>query len=509
MSDRSLDVVMNHSEASIGQIIEHLPVWVQVCDLDGTVISVNQAATEISGYERDELVGQNWPYVWLFEPGSESSELQAWGAAGWPIAELNSQGYVAEFEATCTTNQGKRRCLSVTLSLLQDDQGNAKSVLMSAWDYTDRKTREADLGQAQKMQALGQLASGIAHDINNNLAVILGYAEFLLCTSESFGDVVRQALSAIQEQSLDCANTVRRIQMFSRSVPKSQFSSFPLNDLIHDVIKSNEEEWKVQLQTSGIDIRVVTDLVSMPDIYAYEAGLKEAMSSLVTNAVEALPHGGEISFRTRVSGEEVLLEVGDNGGGITPEIMDRIFDAFFTTKGPASSGLGLSIAYNLITQQGGKISVDSEEGKGTTVTISLPYHVSESDAMPVTDDTPNQKSLSVLVVDDEPMVANVFRAFLEASGNHVVTCLDGSSALAAFEEQKFDLALVDLGMPLMDGWEVTKRINGMRPEFPIILATGWNVSVDEGLERGAQVKSVLRKPFGMQELSSAINQALL
>ena len=139
----------------------------------------------------------------------------------------------------------------------------------------------------------------------------------------------------------------------------------------------------------------------------------------------------------------------------------------------------------------------------------MPSHVSESDALPVTDETPSQKSLSVLVVGDEPMVANVFRTFLEASGNHVVTCLDGSSALVAFEEQKFDLALVDLGMPLMDGWEVTKRINGLRPEFPIILATGWNVSVDEGLERGAQVKSVLRKPVGMQELYSAIDQALL
>ena len=115
---------------------------------------------------------------------------------------------------------------------------------------------------------------------------------------------------------------------------------------------------------------------------------------------------------------------------------------------------------------------------------------------------------SVLVVDDEPMVANVFRTFLEASGNRVVTCLDGSSALEAFEDQKFDLALVDLGMPSMDGWEVSKRLNGLRPEFPIILATGWNVSVDDGLERGAQVKAVLRKPFGMQDLTSAMDQAL-
>ena len=348
MSDRSLDAVMTPPEASIGQMIEQMPVWVQVCDLEGTVISVNHAATEISGYGREEMVGQSWPYTWLFEPGSESSGLRTWGAEGWPIAELKSQGHVAEFDATCTTNQGKRRCLSVTLSLLKDDAGNAQSVLMAAWDFTDRKTREADLGQAQKMQAMGQLASGIAHDINNNLAVILGYAEFLLCTSESFGDVVRQALSAIQEQSLDCANTVRRIQLFSRDVPKTQFTSFPLNGLIHDVIKSNEEIGEVHSQTHGTDIRFVTDLVSTPDIYAYEAGLKEAVSSLVTNAVEALPHGGVISFRTRVSGDELLLEVGDNGGGITPEVINRIFDAFFTTKGPASSGLGLSIAYNLI-----------------------------------------------------------------------------------------------------------------------------------------------------------------
>lgn len=502
MSDQKLDYGM-------GQIIDGIPAWVQVCDLEGRIQSVNNAATVMSGYERAEMVDQSWPYPWFVgqEPGSAGHQDLASGQ--WPIAELQRSGNIPEFEASCTTKDGRRRVLGVTFSLLKDESGQATGVLMSSWDLTDRKFREADLGQAQKMQAVSQLAAGIAHEINNNLAVILGYSEFLLGTSGSFGDVVREALSAIQEQSVDCANTVRRIQLFSRRVPKTQFSSFSLNDLIENVIAANDALWDNQPDGQEIGIKVETDLADLPEIYAYEAGLKEALTSLAVNAAEALPRGGVVSFRTRALGDQVLIEVSDNGAGITLQVINRIFDAFFTTKGPASSGLGLSIAYNLITQQGGKISVDSQEGKGTTFTISLAYQAAEAPVVPVLQKSGVQKSLSVLVIDDEPMVADVFRTFLEASGNRVVTCLSGSNALEIFENQDFDLALIDLGMPKMDGWEVSRRINKLNPEFPIILATGWNVSVEEGRDQGAQVRAVLKKPFGMQDLSSAITQALV
>jgi len=501
MGDQFLD-------CELQQIVECIPTWVQVCDLDGKIQSVNPAALKMSGYSRSEMVGQTWPYPWFSRPDPRSAGHQELVCGQWPIAELKRFGCIPEFETSYTTRDGKRRVLSVTLSLLKDASGQGTGVLISSWDLTDRKAREADLGQAQKMQAVGQLASGIAHDINNNLAVILGYSEFLLTTTGSFGEVVREALTAIQEQSIDCANTVRRIQLFSREVPKTQFSSFSVNQLIENVIKSTEALGNNRPDNRGIGIRVETDLAELPLISAYQAGLEEALSSLAVNAAEALPNGGTVSFRTKACGDQILIEIGDNGEGITQEVINRVFDAFFTTKGPASSGLGLSIAYNLISQQGGKISVDSQEGMGTTFTIALSYPVAETPIAPISTQPGLHKCLSVLVVDDEPMVADVFRTFLEASGNRVVTCLTGSGALEAFRDQTFDLALIDLGMPQMNGWEVSKRINEMNPEFPIILATGWNVSVEEGREHGSQIRAVLKKPFGMQNLFTAIDQAL-
>ncbi|MDA0733734.1 MAG: response regulator [Chloroflexi bacterium] len=501
MTDKSL-------AEGMGQIIDGIPIWVQVCDLEGRIQSVNHAAIKMSGYDSSEMVGQSWPYPWFSGQDAESAEPQEWAAGQWPIVELRRSGHISEFEAPCTTRDGKRRVLGVTFALLKNDSGQPAGVLMSAYDLTDRKVREADLGQALKMQAVSQLASGIAHDINNNLAVILGYSEFLLGTSGSFGEVVREALSAIQEQSIDCANTVRRIQLFSRKVPKTQFSSFSLNQLINELIQANGALCNDQRATPHVGIRVETDLADLPEIYAYEAGLKEALSSLAVNAAEALPNGGIVTFRTRASGDQIIIQVSDNGEGITLEVINRIFDAFFTTKGPASSGLGLSVAYNLVTQQGGKISVDSQEGKGTTFTIALAYQAAEPPIVPILQYSGIRESLSVLVIDDEPMVADVFRTFLEASGNRVVTCLTGSNALEVFKDHDFDLALIDVGMPNMDGWEVSRRINEMNPAFPIILATGWNVSVEEACEKGAQVRAVLRKPFGMQELSSAIGQAM-
>jgi PAS domain S-box-containing protein len=501
MCEKSLD-------PNMCQLVDGIPAWLQVCDLEGKILSVNPAAVELSGYNRSQMVGQSWPYPWFAGQDARSPGHQELASGPWPIAELRRSGFIPEFEAACSTPDGRVRVLGVTFSLIKDESGQATGVLISSWDLTDRKAREADLSQAQKMQAVGQLASGIAHDINNNLAVILGYSEFLLTTTGSFGEVVREALVAIQEQSLDCANTVRRIQLFSRRVPNTQASSFSLNQLIENVIKSTDALWGNRPDSPGIGIRVETDLADLPRIIGYEEGLEEALSSLAVNAVEALPNGGIVSFRTRVSGDQILIEIGDNGAGITQEVINRVFDAFFTTKGPASSGLGLSIAYNLITQQGGKISVNSQEGKGSTFTIALSYQVAEGPVVPILPPSAVRRSLSILVIDDEPMVANVFRTFLEASGNQVVTCLTGTGGLELFRDQDFDLALIDLGMPQMDGWEVAHRINELNSEFPIVLATGWNVSLEEGLEHGAQIRAVLKKPFGMQDLNSAIDRAM-
>lgn len=506
MLQQSTESRVDQTPEHLWRIIEGMPMWVQVCSLDGVIELVNSAAVKISGYERASMIGQRWPYPWISSPWSNSPFAVPEEGTVLPFQELLHRGSVPEFEVIWIDGRGNAKILGVNLSLVRDSEGNPHQALLIAVDITDRKAKEAELNQAQKIQAVSQLASGVAHDINNNLAVIMGYSEFLLETSESFGDVVRQALSAIQEQSMDCANTVRRIQLFSRTIPHSQFSTLDLNDVVRNAISQNQPTWSHRPKSSGIDIRVLERYGEVPLALGYEKGLGEALAALISNAVDALPDGGTITFATREEGNQVVLEVSDDGVGISDAHLHRIFEPFFTTKGPSSSGLGLSIAYNLVTQQGGKITVRSRYGEGTTFTISVPTDVTQTVDAAIRNTNSWKRSLSVLVVDDEPLVADVFRTFLEAAGHQVVTCLNGINALASFEAQNYDLAVIDLGMPNMDGWELSRRLNALDADFPIIVATGWDVTTDDGEDQGVQVRAVLKKPFGMRELTKAIER---
>jgi CheY-like chemotaxis protein len=221
--------------------------------------------------------------------------------------------------------------------------------------------------------------------------------------------------------------------------------------------------------------------------------------------VAAAPEGGVVTLRTRSVGGDVVVEIADNGTGIDPLHLRRIFDPFFTTKGPSSSGLGLSIAYNLVTQQGGTLLVDSEAGRGTTFTLRFPAAQPDRSTVARTSEPCTQRRcLEVLVADDEPLVAGMPQTLLESIGHRTAVCLGGVEAVEVFKNRQFDVVIADLAMPEIDGWKVSRRMNQARPAVSIILATGWNMKVEDGEDHGAVVGAVLRKPFGMDKLNAAI-----
>ena len=198
------------------QLLEDMPAWVQLSQSDGTIEMVNEAACLISGCGRSDMIGQTWPYPWF---------LDDWrGEGGNPLDELLQSGNVLASEVTCVTRLGEHRALSVTMSLLTGESGQTQRVLMVAQDITQRKRWEEGLVQAERIRVVSQLASGVAHDINNDLAVILGYSEYLLAKSENLDESERHALDAIQKQAQGCAETVRRIQVFARRVPRDKFT---------------------------------------------------------------------------------------------------------------------------------------------------------------------------------------------------------------------------------------------------------------------------------------------
>ena len=480
------------------QLLEDMPAWVQISRSDGTIEMVNEAACRISGYGRSEIIGQTSPYPWCPEGWAVES--------GDPLKELLRSSNPVALEVTCVTRHGRHKVLSVSMSLLTVESGQSQRVLMIALDITERKKWEDSLAQAEKIRVVSQLASGVAHDINNDLAVILGYSEYLLGKPENLDESEQHALAAIQKQAQGCAETVRRIQVFARRVPRD-YTYFSIKQAIREVVELAEPAWNSGNRESWTGINLETSLQWVPPVHAHYDSLKEAVTNLVNNAVAALPEGGTVSISTNSSDEDVVLEVSDDGVGINPEDLKRIFDPFFTTKGPASSGLGLSIAFNLVSQSGGVLTVTSQQGVGSTFIARFPPASTEVGLLPEAEDSaPDAMSLRVLVAEDEPLIAGMLKTFLECVGHNVTVCLNGTEAIEAFKNKEFDLAVVDLAMPEVDGWEVSRRVNEFHPEVPIIVVTGWNMSVEDGREVGAAVDSVLRKPFARADLIEAVDQ---
>jgi CheY-like chemotaxis protein len=235
------------------------------------------------------------------------------------------------------------------------------------------------------------------------------------------------------------------------------------------------------------------------------AELREAMTNLILNAVDAMPEGGTLVLGTALVQDRVEVTVADTGVGMPPEVRDKIFDPFFTTKGPQGTGLGLSMTYGIVSRHGGSIGVDTTPGRGSTFRLSLPRGSDILPAAPEREvDTPPVRALRCLVVDDEPPVRAVLGDILESAGHAVVTLGDGAEAIARFRAERFDLVLTDLAMPRVSGWQVARAVKQVAPEVPVFLVTGFGVELSPEERRAHGVDRVLVKPLQIQEILDAV-----
>jgi signal transduction histidine kinase/ActR/RegA family two-component response regulator len=366
----------------------------------------------------------------------------------------------------------------------------------------DLKAAQAQLVRGETLRALGELASGIAHHLNNLLAVILMRVELLL------GDVgeseVRNALQIVERTTLDAAEVVRRVHEFSRVQPVSQLTPLELNLITREVVELTRPLWQAQAQVRGIEIQVSLEPGDIPVVMGDPAGLREVLMNLLLNAVDALPKGGRIVIRTWGSNGRVHCSVADTGVGMSEEVRRRVWEPFFTTKGPKSTGLGLSIAYQAIERHGGELSIESAEGEGTTITLSLPV----ASAQPASATPRAPASLRILVIDDEERVRAALKEMLAGQGRTVFEAPSGPEALAWLEGgEPVDLVLTDLVMPGMTGWEVARAIKVRWPGLPVGMITGWGNGLAAPEEERASVSFILAKPFTRAELREAIARA--
>ena len=372
----------------------------------------------------------------------------------------------------------------------------------------------AELGLAQQqvvqqasLRALGQMASGVAHDFNNALSPIIGFSELLLKHPEQLTDQEKSLrfLQIINTAGRDAADVVRRLREFGHQRTAGEITeAIDLAGLAEHIIELTQPRWKDQAQADGITIQMVTDLGKVPPIAGEESAIREVLTNLIFNAVDALPAGGIITLGTELDGEFVKLWVGDTGVGMTEEVRLRCFEPFFTTKADKGTGLGLAMVHGIVQRHGGTVEIASAPGQGTTVTMRLPIMRTVNAVATPAGALALVRSLRVLVVDDEPMLQAVVEAYLTSDGHWVVTASSGALALPLLKAGQFDLVITDKAMPDMNGEQLAVAIQALNPALPVILMTGFGDLMKAQDKMPLHIKAILSKPITEKTLRAAL-----
>ncbi len=387
--------------------------------------------------------------------------------------------------------------------------------------YDDLRQSQHTVMQQERLRALGQMASGIAHDINNAISPVALYTESLLEREPNLSERARDYLTTIQRAIEDVAETVARMREFYRTrEPQLQLATVDVNKLIKQVLDLTRARWSDQPQQQGAMIELRADLAAdLPQIMGAESEIRDALTNLIFNAVDAMPDGGTLSLRTRAvskpqpdegSQQQVWIEVGDTGIGMSEETRRRCLEPFFTTKGERGTGLGLAMVYGMVQRHSADLEIESALGKGTIMRLVFPVFTPEPSAATRTVVTqPSVQRLRILIVDDDPLLTKSLRDTLEGDG-HLITAADGGQAgIDAFVQAQragtpFSIVITDLGMPYVDGRKVAAAINAASPSTPIVMLTGWGQRLVAENDIPPHVNRVLNKPPRLLELRGVL-----
>lgn len=373
-------------------------------------------------------------------------------------------------------------------------------------DTTERNELHSQLVQHEKLRALGQLAGGVAHDFNNTLGIILGRAQ-LLQRQVSDENTLR-SLKTIEKAAFDGGETVRRIQDFARARTGNEFTTVDVNALLQDVGEITQTRWKDEAELRNVKINVRLDLSEVDPVEGNASELREACTNLVFNAVDAMPHGGEIVLSSALLGDRVILRIRDSGRGMSEEVKARVFEPFFTTKGTEGMGLGLSVVYGIVERHGGSIQVESTPGRGTEFTIALSRSLRETESGKDTKEAWVATPAKILAIDDEEDILELVQDILTDSGYEVRTASSGPLGIEKFHAEPSEVLLCDLGMREMTGWEVVSALRSRDPDLAVILLTGWGAALPEDQVREYNIQRVLAKPFEMSKLLEAVEEVV-
>ena len=495
-----------------------------ITDSHGIVLWVNPAFTSLTGWSREEAIGSTTSCL---KSGKHDNNFYR------ELWETITAGRVWHGEMINRRKDGSLFTEEVTITPVRDGTGAISRFIAIKQDITQRKEAEQSLldtntrlahaleelqtaqqsvVQQERLRALGAMAGGIAHDFNNALAAILGFSELLLYRPQILDDktTAKQYLEMMNTAAKDAGNVVNRLREFYRHRERGEvFTAVDLNRLVEEALSLTQPKWKAQAEARGITIRTETELLEVPPVPGNAADLREALTNLIFNAVDAMPRGGVITLRTHSHDSRVTLEVADTGTGMTDEVRNRCLEPFFTTKVDGGTGLGLSMVYGIVQRHEGTIDIQTQLNKGTTFILSLPVYERPQAAVnsAVPEPTP-LASKRVLLVDDEEVVRKVLNEYLIHDGHVVELAANGKDGLDKFRHGRFDVVILDRAMPDMSGDQVGAAIKHSFPNLPVIMLTGFGSMMEAANEKPVGVDFIVTKPVTIDTLRRAIARAV-
>ena len=367
--------------------------------------------------------------------------------------------------------------------------------------YEELSATQERLILAEKLKALGEMAGGVAHDFNNILATVLGRVQLLLKKTDD--PKLKNDLQVVEESALQGRRTVRRLQDFTQVSSKSRHTNISLNDVVTETIENTRPYWKSTALKNGITINLNQDLRSIPRIEGSFNELKEAISNVILNSVDALRDGGNILIETGEDDDKIYLRITDDGVGMDEETKNKMFFPFFSTKDEKGCGMGLAVVYGILFRHQAEISVESSPENGTELLFKFP-RAKESDSIAAQQSFKKKiPRLKVLLVDDDSSLLDVVDDMLDYLGHECHKADGGKIALDILAKESFDLVVTDLGMPEVGGWDVAQYCRDNHPGVPVILISGWGAQIDNE-EAMDKVDAVLPKPFQLGEFEETI-----
>jgi PAS domain S-box-containing protein len=480
-----------------------LPDLITILDTDHRILKANKAFAEKFGLSVAEIEGQ-FCYRLVHKLDCPPSFC--------PHVRLMADHLECSTEVSGSDLGG---IYKISCSPIYASDGALHGSVHVARDLTGLKKAEQALVNNERLNAVAELATGVAHNFNNLLQIILGNAGIALAGLET-GDYreVASCLEEILNGSHYGAETVKKLQSFVRlrnDTKDSQAQVFDLSNTIRQAIEISRVWWKAAAEKKGASIQLCHNLQSGCNIKGHEYELFDVVLNLIKNAVEALPQGGNIEIGSKAESGSVGFFIKDDGVGISPEHQQRILEPFFTTKGFQNTGMGLSSSYGIVTAHQGRMSIESKEGEGSVFRITLPLASSEPGIRAEMDQRERHSALRILIVDDMTPIVNMLAQGFGKCGHKVKTAGSGKEALEIISQIELDAIVCDLGMPEMNGWEVGRRVKLFYEDYGIprptfVILTGWGGQLgDEVQLPDCGVDAILEKPVEAEEILATIH----